>query len=90
MIVKVLLALKTMSTDGHAMVRGIDDVGVVQFSHSFQLLQYPPDLKVDVLAAGEFAPHLVSNGSLVPLLPDAFHAHFVSHRGMSMVEGMPG
>ena len=40
-IVKVLLALKTMSTDGHAMIRGVDGVGVVQLSHGLQLLRVP-------------------------------------------------
>ena len=77
-----------MPPDRHAVIRGVDDVGIVQFTHLLEFLQDATDLYVYILAAGELTAELVPYGTFVPLLPNTFHPHFVTHRGMAVIEGM--
>ncbi len=88
--VEVLFALQAVTTDGHAVVGGVDDVGVVEFAHGGEFIQDTADLDVDVFIAGKFAAEFVADGALVAACPDAADFHFVAQAGMTVVEGMGG
>jgi hypothetical protein len=90
MLIQVLLPLQPMPPDRHAVVSGVEDVGVVEFSHLFELLEYATDLDIDVLAARELAADLVADGRLVAPLPDATDIHLVPELRMSMRKRMSG
>ena len=89
-LVEVLLALQAVAADRHAVVGGVEDVGVVEFAHRLELLEDAADLDVDVFAAGELAAEFVADRALVALLPDAADGHFVAQVRVAVVEGMRG
>ena len=88
MLIQVLFSLQTMSTDCHAVVRCIDNVGIVQLSCLSQLLQHLADLDVDIFAACEFSPQFVTDGSLVSIFPDTADSDFVPKIWMPVMEGV--
>ena len=75
-----------MSTNRHAVVRGVDSVGVVQLPHLLELLKYPTDLDVDVLAASELSAislRMVRSSRFSRHLSPPLHRH----RGMAWSKG---
>ena len=86
--VQVLLALETVPPYGNAMVRRVEDVGVVQLAHLFELLEDPADLDVDVLTAGKLPAHFVSDRTLVSSFPHTADLDLVAQAGMAMVKRM--
>ena len=89
-LVEVLFPLKAVATDRDAVIGGVEDVGVVEFTHGFEFREHAGDLSVDVLRAGHVAPALVADGGFVPPLPNAFHTDLVAQSGMTVEEGMLG
>ncbi len=77
-----------MAANGHAVVGGVDHVGVIQFAHRIELPQHPPDLDIDIFTAGKLSPDLVADGPFIAPLPYALYPYLVSHGGMPVVEGM--
>ena len=76
--VEVLFSLQAVPADRHAVIGGVEDVGVVQFAHFLELLQHAADLDVDVFAAGKFASQFVANRALVAAFPDAADLLFIT------------
>ena len=70
-LIEVLFPLESVAADGHAVVGGVDDVGVVEFPHRFKFFEDLTDLDVDVFGAGEFAAEFVADGGFIAVLPNA-------------------
>ena len=72
------------------MVCRIDDVGIVEFSHGFELLQNATNLLVDVFAAGKLPANFVADGDLITALPDPADGYLITQAGVTMVKGVLG
>ena len=70
------------------MIRCVENEGIVQLAHRFELLQHATDLDVDVFTAREFATQFITNGSLIAFFPHAADSYFVAQIRMAMMEGM--
>lgn len=79
-----------MAADGDAVVCRVNDVGVVELTHGFELLQHTADLDVDVFIAGELAADLVADGGFITIPPHAADFNFITHVRIAVVEGMRG
>ena len=89
-LVEVLFAHEAMATNRDAVVGGVEDVGVVELAHGFELLEDAADLNVDVLTASELATELVADAGFVAPLPDTAHGDFIAHVGVGVVKGVGG
>lgn len=78
------------ASDRHAMIRAVEDAGVVQLAHGFKPPEHAADLDIDVLAAGEFASKFVSNRAFVAFVPDTADVDLIPHCHVRIVEGMSG
>ena len=90
MIIHILLTLQTMPTNSHAVVGGVKDVCVIQFTHYLELLEHPTDLNVDIFTTGKLPADLISDCALITPLPNALDPHLIPDGGMTVVEGMFG
>ncbi len=63
------------------MVRGIDDIGIVQFAHRLEFRKHAADLDINVFAAGKLSTNFIANGSLVASFPYAANCNFVAQLG---------
>jgi hypothetical protein len=76
--VEILFPLQAVAADGHAVIGGVDDVRVFEFTHGFEPGEDAADLDVDGFGAGELAADFVADGAFVAALPDAAHRHLVA------------
>ena len=88
MLIEVLLALQTVSTDRHAVVGRVDDIRVVEFAHFFELFQNSTNLDIDIFATGELTTEFIADGAFVPFFPHAADGDFITQAGMAVVERM--
>ena len=77
-----------MPADRHAMIRGVENIGILEFAHGLQFFQNASYLMVDVLGTGQLAPDLVADGHLVATLPHPADRHLVTQPGMAVVKRM--
>ena len=77
-----------MTPNSHSVIGGIENVGVFQLAHLFELGHDAPDFDVDILAARELASDLIANGTLVSILPNAAHLHLVAKSRVSVMKRM--
>ena len=53
MVIQVLFALQTMTTNGHAMVSGVDDIGILNLAQGLEFLESATNLDIDIFTAGK-------------------------------------
>ena len=69
MFIEVLLALQPVATNGHPVVGGIKNIGVLEFTHGVQFLEHAGDLMINILATSQLPPDLVADGHLIATFP---------------------
>ena len=78
MFIEVLLALQSVTTNGHPVVGGIKNIGVVEFTHGLEFLECPGNLMVDIFATSQLTSDLVTNGHLVATFPHSTDRHLIT------------
>lgn len=86
--VEVLFSLKPVATDGHAVIRGVDNVSVVEFTHCFEFFEDAANLDIDVFGAGILAAELVADGGFIAVFPDAGDFDFIAKSGVAVGKGV--
>ena len=87
-LVEVLFSLETVPADGHAVVGGVNDVGVIELAHRFDFLEDAADLDVDAFGASELAADFITDGGFIAILPNAGDADFITEVGVAVGEGV--
>ena len=78
MFIKVLLPLKSMSSDGHAVIGCVDHIRVLQFTGFLKVTQDSPNLDINILAACKFTSQLVAYGAFITFFPDTFYVDLIT------------
>ena len=88
MFVKILLSLKAVSSDRHAVVRSVKNIGILQFTHGVKFLQNSPDLNINIFAAGKLAAKFISNCFFISVRPDSTDTYFVADSHVGIIKRM--
>ena len=88
MIIQVLLTLQTMATNRHAVVGGINDIGILNLTHGLEFLEHASNLNIDIFTAGELPADFVTDRPFIAPLPNALDPHFIAYRRVTVIKGV--
>ena len=88
MLIQILFTLQSVPANSHAVVGGVHNVSVVQFTHCLELGKHAADLLVDIFATSKLSPNFVTNSAFITSLPYTGNLDCIAKAWMSMMERM--